>query len=45
MEGRQIPVNEQIDLTKPFYENLPLNKNLASKILLTKEEEEFINKK
>ena len=44
-KGGQIPVKDQIDLTKPFYENLPLNKNLPSKILLTKEEEEFMNKK
>jgi hypothetical protein len=44
-KGGQIPVKDQIDLTKPFYENLPLYKNLASKILLTKAEEEFINKK
>jgi len=44
-KGRQIPVKEQIDLTKPFYENLPLNKNVVSKILLTNEEEAFMNKK
>ena len=44
-KGGQIPVKDQIDLTKPFYENLPLYKNLASKILLTREEEEFMNKK
>lgn len=44
-KGGQIPLKEQIDLTKPFFENLPLNKNLDSKILLTREEEAFMNKK
>lgn len=43
--GTGIPKKEQIDLTKPFYENLAQSRNLDSKIPLTKEEEAFINKK
>nr|MBC7613329.1 carboxypeptidase-like regulatory domain-containing protein [Pseudopedobacter sp.] len=44
-ENVKIPKKEQIDLKKPFYLNFPTNKNLDTKILLTKEEEDFIKKK
>lgn len=43
--GVGIPKKEQIDLKKPFYENLAQTTNLDPKIPLTKEEEEFMKKK
>ncbi len=36
---------QQIDLNRPFYDNLPMYKQADVKILLTKEEQDFIEKK
>jgi len=44
-KGGLIPKSELINLNNPFYENLPLKKNLDTKILLTQKEQDFINKK
>jgi hypothetical protein len=44
-KGGRIPKSEQINLNNPLYENLPLKKNLDTKILLTQKEQAFINKK
>ena len=44
-KGVEIPKKEQIDLKKPFYENLAQTTNLDPKIPLTKEEEAFMKKK
>jgi hypothetical protein len=44
-KGVEIPKKDQIDLKKPFYENLAQTTNLDPKIPLTKEEQEFMKKK
>ena len=41
----KIAKKQQIDLNKPFYDNLPIYKQSDPKILLTSEEQDFINKK
>jgi len=44
-KGGRIPKSEQININNPFHDNLPLKKNLDTKILLTQKEQDFINKK
>jgi hypothetical protein len=44
-KGKKIDKSQKLDLKKPFYENFPSGIPLENKILLTKEELDFINQK
>ena len=44
LRGR-IPEKQRIDLNKPFYDNLPMYRHSDAKILLTKEEQDFLKRK
>lgn len=43
--GKKILKDKRIDINHPFFTNLPLYKNIETKIILTKEEQAFMDKK